>query len=937
MAKDSNRIINIGKSIRHQHELERSNRGQQLAVARFDVEMTSPNGERLTHLWLAGGSYIPGSRPVNGIKKEEGSAYFNKNSAVGTLITSRPFGSYKYQAPDRYRKGVLVERELSFSSRATYSTGSSIRNLNILIQGEPGRQFATLDDVLKKVDELERQLEAKRKEQEERERQAKKLEEEKIAREAALAKAKAEEAERLRKEQEAAIAEQKRQEEIRQRELEEIRKLEEEQTRALELIEQTNNSFRSGFEMRYQEIPDVSQTQAKISHIYDGIPIVIDGGPGTGKTTTSIQRLKFLIDPYLAEQEACKLTETQVNILTNPDEVSSHWIFISPSELLAQYLKSALSAEGLANDIRNVTPFENFRLTRLQDYYISQSQSDGKAPFRPIQSRKNPALYHAVLISDGRKAVEAFEDFLIQRLGKAFRRALEIDIAGFDWRISASNIQRYCGEVEGIKRPVDLVKLFVRIQEAEANNVKEYNERLKSAVERMANRIRKAVMTDEETVEYLSMLFDEWAKAGAVASDTDDTDFSEEEDPQIDIEGVDGKVYQNLKTLLRKLALRQIDKSIELSKRQKEFNEWVAKFIEDEDLTEIANLAWFNRNFASLCRGLESNVLTQIIKLYKAFRNEQLKVENPVFDTVLLKQIVSTSENRFLHPDEQSLLLGFINNLMRDILRWSRMRFNALKHPYAQAYKRSVKYVIGVDEASDYSILDYYCIASFAHYDFSAITLCGDIMQGLGSNGISAWNDLKKWIFPKLDIFTLRKSYRQWPTLLEVSRRMYQDDLGTPAPYETALVKRLEEPAPAAFISNSEDAKINWIAKQIEKVHSRFGELPSIAIFINEGEDATEFVRRLQDIEIMDRYIIENCTDGKQGREDSIRVFYLSKVKGMEFEAAYFHNIDCAKIENAELLRRYLYVGISRAVSHLGATFMSADSDVLKYFEVNQD
>lgn len=948
MAKINNRIVQIGRSIRNQSELERSNRGQKTAVARFDVDMVFPNGTRITHLWLASQPYRKLSHAQYDIAgnfrdtigghvhdlKEEGSQYFDKNSAVGVLLTQGHFGTHVYRAPVPYTKKT-IERTLTFTSRATFSPGKTITNLAIQVQGEPILRFANLKDLLQQVDDIERQLEKKRNEQEERLKREEQLRAEAAAREEALAKAKAEEAERIRKAKEEAEAELYRQEELKRQEEEEIRLLEEKQSIALQLIEQTNTEFRSGYEMRVTYIVDESQTNAKVSHLYDGIPIVIEGGPGTGKTTTSIQRLKFLIDPYLHEHESCKLTSQQIDLVTDSSKVSSHWIFISPSTLLAQYLKSALSAEGLANDISNVTPFENFLIKELQEYYLTISNTEAKAPFRPIKSTNT--LSNKPLIPDGHKAVIVFEQYVIKQLSKPFQRALEIKTAGFDWRECAISIQLYCKEINNTQSLLDIVKLFARIQDNEKDNIKQYNDQLKSAIEITANRLRKAIMNDEETVQYLAMMFEEWSNGTSNINDTEDLDLADDEDPIIDVDNIDSKVYQNLKSLIRRLSIQKLDKSIELSKHQKEFYVWVKKYVDDVDLTGIGNLAWFNRNFASLCRGFESGVLSQIVKLYKAFRREQSKSEDSVYDTELLLKIISSSENRYLHHDEQSLILGFINNLLKGIAKWSRSRFNNIKHQYAQSYKRSVKYVIGVDEASDYSVLDYYCIASFAHYDFSSITLCGDIMQGLGVNGIQSWNSLKKWVFPKLDVFTLRKSYRQWPTLLEVSQQMYFDDQKKSAPFESALVKREHEAVPLAYISTNEDKKIDWLIQRIDEVRNRFNKLPSIAIFINDDEDVDAFLSRIRENEKWDKYIVEDCTHGNQGRDDSIRVFHLSTVKGMEFEAAFFHNIDNAKIEDKNLLRRYLYVGISRAVSHLGATFTSDGSDVLKYFELNKN
>lgn len=66
-----------------------------------------------------------------------------------------------------------------------------------------------------------------------------------------------------------------------------------------------------------------------------------------------------------------------------------------------------------------------------------------------------------------------------------------------------------------------------------------------------------------------------------------------------------------------------------------------------------------------------------------------------------------------------------------------------------------------------------------------------------------------------------------------------------------------------------------------------------------------------------------------------IRVFRLSEVKGMEFEAAFFYDIDDAiSSHDDQLMRRYLYVGISRATSHLAATMRTDSVNAIeKYFE----
>lgn len=924
-------LIRIAKSISNQALIEKKGGNKQRAIARFDVNMVNSNGEHLSHVWLSSASVGPNFQ--NG-PRETGSSYIPKNSSIGISLSTDDFGKFTYRENHKYRKNVFYTREAEFYSKAVYSrNNNSIINVGVDSVDGLSTRIQSLDQYLKNLERIEKEIQQKQKEQEERERLRNQAEKEREEQEKALAKAKADEAERLRAELEAKIAEEKAYEEQIRKEKEEILKLEQEKQLAEELKSQVSLSYRTGHEMRYQEMVDGSQTLVKISHLYDGVPIVIDGGPGTGKTTTSIARLKFLIDPLMAEQESCKLTEAQLAKLTDPVSVDNHWIFLSPSNLLSQYLKSALSAEGLSNKIGNVSPFENFRIKRLHEYCITASLKDsGKAPFMPIKS--NNELYYTCLICDGEQAMQSFASYYIAHLTKPLRSVLSINTSGYAWQKCAVSIQLLCKDLDSINTLTDLIKLYHNLHSHESLNVEKFSAELKLKTEKIANKIKNSIKEDAETVEYLAMLFDEWQHNSTI-HETEELDITDEEEIQVDVESIEGKIYSSLKSLLPRLGVQEFDKTIELSKRQKEFYELVSEHIEKSDVSEIADLAWFYRNFGSLCRGYEHSMFRPLCKLYKAFRKEQLRSEVSIYDSALLKEVCAWKGGRGLHPDEQSLLLGVINNMMLSVVKWSRPQFDSLKHHYAKAYKNSVKHVICVDEASDYSDLDYYCIASFAHYDFSSITLCGDIMQGLGHKRLQSWDSLKKWVFPNLKIYSLKKSYRQWPTLLDVSKRMYEDDLKREAPFTSALTRQQCEPVPLAFISTNEEAKIDWLAQRINQVCENLEELPSIAIFVNDNEDINQFMEFISDHDEMQKFAIEDCTRGNQGRADSIRVFYLSQVKGMEFEAVFFHNIDKANVTDEEMLRRHIYVGISRAVSHLGATFESSNSKIISYFEMN--
>ena len=111
--------------------------------------------------------------------------------------------------------------------------------------------------------------------------------------------------------------------------------------------------------------------------------------------------------------------------------------------------------------------------------------------------------------------------------------------------------------------------------------------------------------------------------------------------------------------------------------------------------------------------------------------------KNSNWDLALMEKIIGVSSKNYIHHDECCLLIGFINNLLIRIARISSERFDQFKGRFANAYKQNRKAVIGVDEATDYSLIDYYAINSLRHHVVSAVTLSGDMMQSMNARGQS--------------------------------------------------------------------------------------------------------------------------------------------------------------------------------------------------------
>ena len=227
-----------------------------------------------------------------------------KNSKLGGALIMKGIGNSIYYGnrPQPYKMKVY-----NAANYRHWITGSIDQ---VLIEQEDGKKyrFADLKTLLSQFQEARRQAAENQKrlrelqlEREEIERQQKKAAEE--------------EALRLQKEQE--------ENERRTREYQEKAELlEKEIAETNAKIKFIKSFVRDSLELRIQHILDPSQEEAKRSHIYDDVPVLIDGGPGTGKTTTMIQRLKFLLSDE-ALRDYTKLSDKEIDELNNPETINT--------------------------------------------------------------------------------------------------------------------------------------------------------------------------------------------------------------------------------------------------------------------------------------------------------------------------------------------------------------------------------------------------------------------------------------------------------------------------------------------------------------------------------------------------------------------------------------------------------------------------------------
>ncbi len=112
-----------------------------------------------------------------------------------------------------------------------------------------------------------------------------------------------------------------------------------------------------------------------------------------------------------------------------------------------------------------------------------------------------------------------------------------------------------------------------------------------------------------------------------------------------------------------------------------------------------------------------------------------------------------------------------------------------------------------------------------------------------------------------------------------------------------------------------------WLADRVTEIERFVGQLPSIAILVPEEGQVRSVAKALQETLAEQNINVVACPDGQViGQDNDIRVFDVQHIKGLEFEAVFFKDVDHLAEVYPDLFDKFLYVGATRAATYLGLT-----------------
>lgn len=652
----------------------------------------------------------------------------------------------------------------------------------------------------------------------------------------------------------------------------------------------------TGVGLRDQSV--MNKVQDEIFRLPIDKQVMLEGPPGTGKTTTLIKRLsqKLTLTPE-REEDLRAVTEHQL-----AGDHQTSWIMFSPTALLEHYLREAFARDNVPASQDRIQTWTNFRnglATRVLGILRSGKRTSGFL-------REESAQYLSVFALENQP--ELYADF------DAFQRSVyfqEIDAAISTLRESGEEVlvniaRRLADRVRGT---ATILAIYLEV-DAVSQELRAWTTKARSEIVETVDRRIEVIarLRGRESITELSQLV---AKIDAITNE-DDEDEEEALEPEIAPTSTRDRMYKVLRASIRLMAMSAWTKrAVSRSSKYKPVIEWLGPEAVGQAELERLGRIYTLISSVSMVSLTTRNYFSRLPQRYRAFRKD---ADSRWFQP-------EAAEATKVTGDELDLLVAVHLDAASELLASSRVRANLTQGnlqvlaPLVKEFRNQVV----VDEATDFSPLQLRAMACLATPGIRSFFACGDFNQRLTRYGVSR-RDSFEWAVRGLEFHRVEVAYRQSKELRSFANEIVKLSGGDL--FETTIEgpRVAEGYAPVVHVSKSGSVgQSRWIASRIVEIDSIHAELPSIAVFVPR-EDlvapvADELRQALQDtnVEVMP------CLGGQVlGLDRHVRVFAVEHIKGLEFEAAFFHSLNELAVDEPDLFDKYLYVGATRAATFLG-------------------
>lgn len=664
-------------------------------------------------------------------------------------------------------------------------------------------------------------------------------------------------------------------------------------------------------ELKYQPILDPWQEEYKRSNFFNGTTAILDGGPGTGKTTTLIQRIKFLIDDAALEDYSDHLNSRQKEHLSH---ASTNWVFYTPNELLKLYLKESMVREGLLANDQTVRVWQSERSAIMKLYGLITPGSLNNTSRLLHQRNSTPCYrYEQARVNELFSVSEAeiVKSVCINLHDKLDKLLLDAQGLGY-----SEMIERYKVVLSGIKSNT-FQSLCSTLNVVSAGNVSERLIELTDAYRAELARFIKLNNPLLNNNEFVNQLYLQYCESRNLKLDLKVLPAFLSELKS------NGEVPTAPQRFFQSVARQCVNAS------EDGINGILMSFVSTDEKMTLRNELKVKGVFLNRSRQLIKNSFSLLLSQwisdgFISFKESSLE-KGASFYMNNYASSIQEFRMKQLHNEEQSLLIAHLNRIVDIINRNGFMTPKQKKE--SKVFSNSIakrKTVIAIDEVTDLHPVDVAAIYSFKDSYLASVTLCGDLAQRLTSVGIRRWEDLTG-VIGRMEVNELQMSYRQGPKVLEIAEDIYRRATERDHEFVSYFQSSDEEPDPLYKQVTSKKDEVEWLVKRVLEIYRAHGnKIPSIAIFVpseSEVNETAEIINDFQELVELDIKCVP-CNQGQAlGDSNSLRVFSIDYIKGLEFEAVFFLNIDkVLETRGRRIGLRLIYVGLSRAAFYLGIT-----------------
>jgi hypothetical protein len=642
---------------------------------------------------------------------------------------------------------------------------------------------------------------------------------------------------------------------------------------------------------------------------------IIFGAPGSGKTTTLIRRLDFLISSEALEADSIGLLDKLTLQSEHAHPIS--WYFLVPTDTLRRYVKDSFTDLVIPGFEKNTLTWDELRMDLASNFFrILTPAASGGLRLAPSTGRVSKAA-----LAD---TVSWYSDFSAFQ-AKAYFQAQKA-YAEFLAQFPDRDIAHLGDQLKDLleKSSVHSLLWFKRallpFQEEVASQIEGKHEGLRRELK---SAFQSHVERDPALIDGLVSLL--WS--GEKIKKTENPEQS-------------SKIFKREAFGIYSSALLEQAKA--LAKGQGL----------SRDSRSGRVLAWLGEGRLLPQERLKELGAEQLVcRALRRFKVDTQAFYNAYFETIIPNYLRFRRQNRLWYANSGGasrqvepfevdlLLLAFLepgaeilknseNPTEKSALNWSLDN---------QAYL--TRNQVLVDGACDFSPVQLKCAVSLANSNLSSVTVAADLGARSPIYGLKSLDDFE-WALPKATLTELQINYRQSSQLLELS------DLLSGSSHQRFLTSRFESKGPKPVMAQnllSLNDTASWLADRLAEVAQRSGRLPSTAVAVLKSSDigplSEALTKALEKNPETQAIKALACRPGQPlGLFEQVRVLTLDEARGLEFEAffAVFPEANSKSLEkNSEksldkpaglepTLADRVYLASTRAVTYLGFAFRSA-------------